>query len=125
MAWVHRLTSVDTENKTAECAECGHVDLKIKPDGRRSCGNKSRQLNRNHKRKIKYNLTEEQYGVMVLQQSNKCLICGDEVDLVVDHDHSTGKIRGLLCHTCNIGLGMFKDNIENLERSIEYLKNNT
>lgn len=40
----------------------------------------------------------------------------------VDHCHSTGKVRGILCSKCNIGLGMFKDNIASLETAIEYLK---
>ena len=42
--------------------------------------------------------------------------------LSVDHCHVTGKIRGLLCHQCNVGLGAFKDSIENLECASEYLK---
>jgi len=40
----------------------------------------------------------------------------------MDHDHETGKFRGMLCHHCNRGLGNFKDKIENLEKAIEYLK---
>lgn len=42
--------------------------------------------------------------------------------LRVDHDHITGKIRGLLCNSCNVGLGCFEDSIEYLESAIEYLK---
>jgi len=44
-----------------------------------------------------------------------------KVRLKIDHDHRTGQVRGLLCHTCNAGLGMFKDNIELLHRAIMYL----
>jgi len=42
--------------------------------------------------------------------------------LCVDHCHKTGKVRGLICNSCNIGLGVFKDNVEVLQRAIEYLK---
>lgn len=60
---------------------------------------------------------------MSLKQNNKCFICDEEAKLVVDHDHSTGKVRGLLCSICNTGIGMFKDSTKNLEKAIEYLKN--
>ena len=42
--------------------------------------------------------------------------------MAIDHDHATGKVRGLICYNCNIGLGHFKDSIDTLERAIEYLK---
>ena len=62
------------------------------------------------------------------QQKGKCLIC--DVHLVepytrythADHNHVTGKFRGLLCGTCNTGLGKFKDSIYLLEKAVEYLK---
>ena len=76
--------------------------------------------------KNKYNITLDDKNKMKNEQDNKCLICKnefkDDKSTYVDHCHITNKIRGLLCHTCNSGLGMFKDNIEYLERAIEYLK---
>jgi len=45
--------------------------------------------------------------------------------LVVDHCHSTGKIRGLLCHNCNRALGLMQDNVETLQNAIDYLKTDT
>lgn len=76
--------------------------------------------------KATYNLTVEQYNEMLKEQNHKCCICGlDEVDnkvkLAVDHCHKTGKVRGLLCKFCNVGLGNFKDNINSLSKAISYL----
>lgn len=63
---------------------------------------------------------------MFLEQQGKCGICNkhqSELDrtLAVDHCHNTGRIRGLLCSNCNLGLGHFKDVIENIESAIRYL----
>lgn len=77
-------------------------------------------------------LTREQYQEMFLAQKNKCAICkqpetrinrsGDTCKLAVDHCHKTLKIRALLCHACNTGIGKFEDNIALLQKAIEYLK---
>ncbi len=72
-----------------------------------------------------YGLTVEAFEQMYLDQRGRCAICSKRMyarDCHVDHDHETGKVRKLLCHTCNIGLGMFKDNIALLARAIVYLE---
>jgi hypothetical protein len=51
----------------------------------------------------------------------ECVICGEQGQLVVDHDHATGKIRGLLCNHCNRGLGHFRDSPMLLEFAAQYL----
>ena len=56
------------------------------------------------------------------KQGNRCAICGREVDLVLDHDHGTGKNRGMLCNLCNLLLGHAGDNVERLQSAIDYLK---
>lgn len=77
--------------------------------------------------KRKYNITLEEYNQMSESQDNKCKICGQEnMDgryevLAVDHCHTTGKIRGLLCGNCNLALGNFKDDIQLLKNAIIYL----
>lgn len=78
------------------------------------------------------NLTNEQYNEMIDKQNGKCGICfseetrigrgGELARLCIDHDHETGKIRELLCHGCNTGLGKFKDNIELMKNAILYLE---
>jgi hypothetical protein len=59
---------------------------------------------------------------MMVSQNGKCAICKDRPAEHLDHDHATGKLRGLTCFPCNGGLGQFKDNIEYLESAIEYLR---
>lgn len=71
-----------------------------------------------------FNLSIEQYEDMLKTQGGLCAICGNPPTkrrLHVDHDHTTQKIRGLLCHYCNAGLGHFKDDVARLDLAIEYL----
>ena len=80
-------------------------------------------LNRNRDKRadrLKYNygLTVDQYAAMLAAQGGGCKICGTNVpggnagSFRVDHDHKTGKVRGLLCHRCNVSLGGFGDSKE-------------
>lgn len=74
-----------------------------------------------------YGITGEQYHEMLVSQSGVCAICGNEQVgghrlLCVDHCHNSGQVRGLLCVSCNTGLGQFKDNPEFLKSAIRYLK---
>ena len=83
----------------------------------------------------KFGMSADAYEQMRLSQNGKCLICGtiptSRIDskgkergiLHVDHDHISGKIRGLLCHNCNLGLGSFKDNLTLLRQAVVYLEN--
>lgn len=87
---------------------------------------KKYSYNKKFKLKQKYNLTIEEYEGMQKQQDYKCKICNrsftDKVVPYVDHCHKSGKIRGLLCITCNSGLGMANDDIKILSNMINYLK---
>ena len=73
--------------------------------------------------KSRYGITPEQFDCMLVSQDNKCAICKQEYHLTmhIDHNHSTGEIRGLLCNNCNRGLGHFKDNPMYLVKALEYL----
>lgn len=74
-----------------------------------------------HLRKT-YNIDIEDYNKMLKKQNGICAICFIEAKLVVDHCHITKKVRGLLCHVCNTGLGKFQDDVMLLEQAISYLK---
>ncbi len=79
--------------------------------------------------KRKYNLSLEKYINMLEKQHYKCLICGiSEKDisskLAVDHDHESGKVRGLLCNKCNSAIGLLKEDPKLLIKAAEYLNNN-
>ena len=74
-----------------------------------------------------YGITLEEYDKMLSDQEYRCAICDKHQDefkkkLHVDHCHTTGKIRGLLCQKCNQGLGLFGDNKNLLIKASEYLK---
>ena len=73
-----------------------------------------------------YNLTIEEYNIQLEKQENVCYICKglDKVRLAVDHCHSTGKLRGLLCSSCNQALGKLQDNPEIIQRAKEYIESN-
>jgi hypothetical protein len=84
---------------------------------------------RNRKQQISvYGLTVDQYNDILLEQNGVCAICAKPENtsskgvLSIDHDHNSGKVRGLLCDTCNRGLGHFYDNISLLYNAIKYLK---
>ena len=78
-----------------------------------------------NRRKRTYQVTPEQYEAMNRKQEGLCAICREPNNsgwsLAVDHNHTTGKVRGLLCTRCNRGIGYFKDDPSRLARAIEYL----
>ncbi len=79
---------------------------------------------RNPFRQRLYGLSADEYAELVADQNNVCAICGQpsaERALAVDHDHSSGDVRGLLCAPCNTGLGVFRDDPLLLRKAISYL----
>lgn len=76
----------------------------------------------NYHLKTNYDIVDVQYEQMLTEQDNKCLICLETmVKPQVDHCHTTGKVRGLLCMHCNTALGKFKDDVNILQRAIDYI----
>jgi hypothetical protein len=74
-----------------------------------------------------YGISPEFFRNMLEKQGNKCKICGNRFKRTpdIDHEHTTGKIRGLLCNNCNQGLGKFKDSIYLLQEAAKYLIDRT
>lgn len=77
-------------------------------------------------RRNKYGITNEQFDAMLAAQGHQCAICGktQQRGWHIDHCHSTGRVRGILCHGCNIGLGAFRDRTTSLLKAIQYLERN-
>lgn len=71
-----------------------------------------------------FGITADEYHAMNEKQDGVCAICKKlgRRRLGVDHCHATGKVRGLLCHSCNIALGLLKDSIVSAEAVVAYLK---
>lgn len=89
----------------------------------------------NSKLIYRYNITIDDYNELLNKQNGVCAICGNNETVIhgksgelkplsVDHCHVTGKVRGLLCSSCNLSLGGFKDNVKTLKSAIKYLKDN-
>ena len=87
----------------------------------------AKRLARDAQRLRKFGLTRELYERQLAAQERRCAICKRAVEelqreLAVDHDHTTGAVRGLLCMTCNAALGMLRDSEKLLRAAIEYLR---
>jgi hypothetical protein len=83
--------------------------------------------------KYNYKITIEEYDKQFKIQNGLCAIChrpeiskkenGKIIRLAIDHDHKTGKLRGLLCHWCNKGIGLLREDLTLIESALNYMKN--
>ena len=85
------------------------------------------EISRRSNFRRRYGITEEEYDRMFHEQRGCCAICHThqlelKKALAVDHDHESGKVRGLLCGPCNRALGLFKDSTASLFNAINYLE---
>jgi hypothetical protein len=124
------VTSDDFRPKQSLCRLCQNAYNNAWNRANRARGLKWRQ---NNHLKRSYGITLEDYWKISAEQKGLCAICGLEETtrnqhgvkkLAVDHSHATGKVRGLLCYRCNIGLGSFRDNPAALIKAAQYLKGN-
>lgn len=135
----------DIETQTKICAIClvrkefseFNKRNKLSLDGKLSycslCGKKKIKPEDSRKSYIKqtYGISLEEYDEMSKKQNGLCYICdqpetsklnGKIKNLAIDHNHSTGKIRKLLCDSCNKGIGHLKENVNIVQRVIKYLE---
>lgn len=88
----------------------------------------NRKRRRDIERKATYGMEPGTYDRMLVEQGCRCAICGGpggKKGLVIDHDHETGKVRGLLCSTCNTGIGHLCDDADLLLAAAAYLLKST
>lgn len=70
-------------------------------------------------------LSDNEYRTLLEAQGGICAICGRKPEgqrLVVDHDHKSGRVRGLLCRSCNLGIGLFEDDPNRLKAALEFIE---
>lgn len=119
------------DKRNAKCASCSSEYYKSyysrvrRERGDHKFNNRSTWSS---KLKQKFGITADDYDQMLENQNGVCKIClrtePSGTRLAVDHCHSTGKIRGLLCSNCNKGIGMFQDQPSLLNSAINYLNEN-
>lgn len=87
------------------------------------------QQARDKEYKKKYGITLEQYNELLESQNNGCAICAKPcatgMNLAVDHDHTTGKVRALLCKNCNTAIGLLGEDTDRMAKAIEYLQSHS
>jgi hypothetical protein len=91
----------------------------------RKRANKWAKENKNKTLLRKYGITEQQFDTMLEDQCGRCDICGTHFESSkttnIDHCHTTGKVRALLCRHCNLVLGHAKESVQILENAVQYL----
>lgn len=108
-------------NGDTYCSKCKH-DRSVK--ARKENPEKTKKYEKVSSLRRMYGIELSEYNKMLKEQEGSCAICKSKPNtrmLHVDHCHSLGNIRGLLCHGCNTGLGLFKDNKGLLMSAIKYL----
>jgi hypothetical protein len=80
---------------------------------------------RNYHLMLRYGITSADYDRLVEQQGGVCALCRERPTQHVDHDHVTGRVRGVLCFCCNQGLGNFRDRADIMRAAIEHLESTT
>lgn len=117
-------------SKDGKYNRCKKCDNKARKQWELDNKDKAAYSSRNKTLKYRYGIGIPEYNKMLESQGHKCAICNTSENKVagvthsfsVDHCHSTGEIRGLLCNRCNRGLGMLGDSIESIKKAVKYLE---
>lgn len=120
------------------CIKCGKIKLLSEfPENRKKRSGQPRYAyckpchtvyQRKNKLQRFFNLSIDDYNLILAYQNGKCAICDrpvkeDGIRLSVDHSHKTGLIRGCLCWLCNRALGMLREDVERVKKILDYLQN--
>lgn len=143
-----RRIAADGDKRCGKCKQVKpvtefHIDRASNDGRRKHCKPCASQHSKNHSKErphiykairrralyARYGITAGQYDQMLLKQGGGCAICGATAEqherqarpLHIDHDHATGIVRGLLCTSCNTGLGKFRDNPKLVQAAADYL----
>lgn len=114
--------SSNRPNPRTTCKVCRYFNRDIKKENEQSKSRKkewsivNKDIIRQKAEKRLYGITKEELG------QTCCQICGGTQRLSIDHNHTTGKVRGLLCSPCNTAIGNFKENPDTMLKAITYLK---
>lgn len=108
------------------CKSCKGILNRISKKKHRERVNKENRKYRLHKKLKQHSAPLELYEVLFVKQNGRCAICKTvptaERRLAIDHCYTTNQVRGLLCFSCNTGLGHFRDNQDSLNNALEYLQ---
>lgn len=122
----------------AHCKDCQRVKRRLAHERRKASGKERtyylarQERQRDNWLRLTYGISASEYDALYQAQGGVCAICGRAENgvhgrygtvrrLAVDHDHATGRVRGLLCGNCNAAIGHLDDDPERLQRAIEYL----
>lgn len=116
----------DSRRRDGLHGQCKHCKKKARQKRVSRDPEAAKMRNRAGNIRRKYGITQEDYEEMLAKQDGKCAICGtleeeNHLSFCIDHNHSTGKVRELLCVHCNFGIGYFREDIDVLEAAIKYV----
>ena len=130
---LHPVEKVGNSNQRKTHCKRGHEftpENTYEYKGNRQCKACMRAHGKRHQDEVgrfqRYGITKQDYEEMLARQGNACAICSDPLNgyrnLHIDHDHVTGQVRGVLCRSCNLALGKFRDDPDLLIKAADYLR---